>query len=129
MALKRFDFYGQDTWKLSSHLTVNYGLRVDHIGWWYDRGGNIAIFNPAAYDSSSTFTTYSGMETHANTSSVPLSGSKPLNFQLAPGVGFAYSPASDGKTVIRGGSRSQRLCRPRHQRLLGDYGPAAQLAR
>jgi hypothetical protein len=103
MALKRFDFYGQDTWKLNSHLTVNYGLRVDHIGWWYDRGGNIAIFDPAAYNASSTYTTYSGMETHANTPSVPLSGSKPLNFQLAPGVGFAYSPASDGKTVFRGG--------------------------
>ncbi len=103
MALKRFDFYGQDTWKVNSHLTVNYGLRVDHIGWWYDRGGNIAIFNPAAYNPNSTYTTYSGMETHANTPSVPLSGSKPLGFQLAPGVGFAYSPAANGKSVIRGG--------------------------
>jgi len=103
MALKRFDFYGQDTWKVNSHLTANYGLRIDHIGWWYDRGGHIAIFDPAAYDASSTYTTYSGMETHATTPSVPLSGAKPLGFQYAPGVGFAYSPGSSSKTVVRGG--------------------------
>ncbi|HWT65500.1 MAG TPA: carboxypeptidase regulatory-like domain-containing protein [Terracidiphilus sp.] len=103
MATKRFDFYLQDAWKATSRLTLNYGLRVDHIGWWYDRGGRIAIFNPAAYDASSTYTTYSGMQSHATTSAVPVSGSKPLDFQLAPSVGFAYDVAGTGKTVVRGG--------------------------
>lgn len=103
MALKRFDFYGQDTWKLNKHLTVNYGIRFDHIGWWYDRGGRIAIFNPSAYNPSSTYTTYSGMQTHASTPKVPLSGSQPLGFEYAPGVGFAYAPGTNGSTVIRGG--------------------------
>jgi hypothetical protein len=99
----RFDFYAEDAWKVNSHLTVNYGLRVDHIGWWYDRGGHIAIFNPAAYDPNSAYTDFTGMQSHKTTSSVPLSGSKPLGFQWAPQMGFAYDPFANGKTIIRGG--------------------------
>jgi hypothetical protein len=103
MAMKRFDFYGQDTWKATSRLTVNYGLRVDHIGWWYDRGGRIAIFDAAAYDPSSTYTAYSGMESHATNSKVPMSGAKALGFEWAPSVGLAYDVTGTGKTVVRGG--------------------------
>jgi hypothetical protein len=103
MALKRFDFYLQDTWKLNSRLTLNYGLRVDHLGWWYDRGGRIAIFNPSAWTTTAPITAYSGMQSHASNPQVPMSGSKPLNFQWAPALGLAYDVAGDGKTVLRGG--------------------------
>lgn len=99
----RFDFYAEDAWKMARRLTVNYGLRVDHIGWWYDRGGHIAIFNPAAYVASSKYTDYTGLQSHRTTPSVPLSGSKPLNFQWAPSVGFAYDPFGQGRTILRGG--------------------------
>jgi hypothetical protein len=102
---KRFDFFAQDTWKATSKLTLNYGLRVDHIGWWFDRGGRMAIFNPADYVPTTTpnYTAYSGLETHATNPSVPLSGSKPLGFEWAPSVGFAYDLSGSGKTVVRGG--------------------------
>jgi hypothetical protein len=105
MALQRYDFYAQDTWKMGARLTLNYGLRVNHIGWWYDRGGRIAIFNPADYVSTAAnaYPSYSGLESHSTKSSVPMSGSQPLGFQLAPGVGFAYDLKGDGKTVVRGG--------------------------
>jgi hypothetical protein len=105
MAANRFDFYLQDTWKLSSKLTVNYGLRVDHIGWWYDKNGHIAVFNPSADTSAATanYADFSGMESHATNSAVPLSGSKPLGFQLAPSVGFAYDLSGGGRTILRGG--------------------------
>jgi hypothetical protein len=105
MEIKRFDFFVQDTWKVSSKFTLNYGLRVDHLGWWYDRGGRIAIFNPAADTSAKVadYTNFAGIESHATTSSVPLSGSKPLGFQWAPSAGFAYDLAGNGKTVVRGG--------------------------
>jgi len=103
MRAKRFDFFAQDTWKALSKLTLNYGLRVDHIGAWYDSKGRIAIFNPAAYVASSSYTAYTGMQTHATTPSVPLSGSKPLGFQWAPSLGFAYDLSGSGKTVVRGG--------------------------
>jgi Carboxypeptidase regulatory-like domain len=100
MKEKRFDFYGQDTWKAGRRLTLNYGLRVDHIGWWYDTGGHIGVFVPSAYSSS---VQYSGIESHATTPSIPLSGAKPLGFQWAPSVGFAYDLTGSGNTVLRGG--------------------------
>jgi len=105
MESNRFDFFLQDTWKLASRLTLNYGLRVDHIGWWYDRGGRIAIFNPSAYVAtpSQNYTSYSGLETHSTNSAVPFSGATPLGFQWAPSVGFAYDLSGNGKTVVRGG--------------------------
>jgi hypothetical protein len=105
MVDNRFDFYLQDTWKASSKLTLNYGARLDHIGWWFDKNGHIAIFNPAADTDANTqnFTGFSGMQSHATNSSVPLSGSKPLSFQFAPSAGFAYDLTSGGKTILRGG--------------------------
>ena len=101
----RIDFFAQDTWKAASKLTLNYGLRVDHIGWWYDRMGRIAIFNPAAYVATATpnYTAYSGIESNATNSGVPRSGSKPLGFQWAPSAGFAYDLTGSGRTVVRGG--------------------------
>ncbi len=104
MQANRFDFFAQDTWKAAKQLTLNYGLRVDHIGWWYDRLGRIAVFNPAAYVPSSSYTAYSGMESSITTPGVPKSGSKPLGFQWAPQVGFAYDLFGSGKTILRGGA-------------------------
>ena len=103
MVNKRFDFYGEDTWKATSKLTVNYGARLDHIAWWYDKDGKIAVFNPAAYDPSAPVTAYSGMQTHATNPAIPISGAKPLNFQFAPSVGFAYDLSGTGQTIVRGG--------------------------
>jgi hypothetical protein len=103
MRANRTDFFGQDTWKATTKLTLNYGLRVDHIGWWYDHLGRIAIFNPAAYVANSSYTAYTGMESNSTTPGVPISGSRPLGFQWAPQIGFAYNPFGSGKTIVRGG--------------------------
>jgi hypothetical protein len=103
MVNKRFDFYGEDTWKTTSRLTVNYGARLDHIAWWYDKNGQIAVFNPSAYDPAAPFSAYSGMQTHATNSAIPISGAKPLSFQFAPSVGFAYDIVGTGSTILRGG--------------------------
>jgi len=104
MVNKRFDFYGEDTWKVNSRLTVNYGARLDHIAWWYDKNGNIAVFNPSAYDPSAPFSAYSGMQTHKTNAAIPISGAKPLSFQFAPSAGFAYDISGNGKTIVRGGA-------------------------
>ena len=104
MINKRFDFYAEDTWKANSRLTLNYGARLDHIAWWYDKNGNIAVFNPAAYSTSAPASAYSGMQTHATNSAVPISGAKPLSFQFAPSAGFAVDVDDHGNTILRGGA-------------------------
>ncbi|MGA2184227.1 MAG: carboxypeptidase regulatory-like domain-containing protein [Bryobacteraceae bacterium] len=98
-----YDFYLLDTWKVGRRLTLNYGIRMDHIGWWYNTQGDIAIFNPAKYVASAPISSYTGIQTHANDPSVSLSGYKPVSFQPAPSVGFAYDLTGSGKTVLRGG--------------------------
>ena len=103
MRNKRFDFYGEDTWKVNSRFTFNYGARLDHIAWWYDTNGLISVFNPAAYNASAPITAYSGMQDHASNSAINISGRKPLGFQFAPSTGFAYDFAGNGKTILRGG--------------------------
>ena len=97
------DFYVVDTWKVGRRLTLNYGIRMDHIGWWYNKQGLIAVFNPAKYDPKAAISAYTGVQNHQNDPSVPLSGFKPAGFQAAPSAGFAYDLTGSGKTVLRGG--------------------------
>ena len=98
-----YDFFALDNWKIGRHFTLNYGTRVDHMGWWYNKQGDIAIFNPAKYDPTAGIAAYTGIETHAVDSSVPLSGYKPVGWQLAPSTGFSWDVFGKGKTVVRGG--------------------------
>lgn len=102
-AANEYDFYVLDTWKAGRRLTLNYGIRMDHIGWWYNKQGDIAVFDPSKYDPVAPISAYTGIETHANDPSVPLSGYKPVSFQPAPSAGFAYDLTGSGKTVLRGG--------------------------
>jgi len=102
-AANEYDFYLLDNWRVSRRLTLNYGLRVDHIGWWYNQQGDIAVFDPSKYNPAAPISAYTGIETHQIDASVPLSGYKPVGFQLAPSVGFALDVTGSGKTMLRGG--------------------------
>ena len=39
MAYNIFEVYAQDSWKAKDRLTLEYGLRVSHLGPWTERGG------------------------------------------------------------------------------------------
>lgn len=97
-------FYAQDSWRGSPRLTLNYGVRFDHIGQWYgiDSGPGFQVWSQAAYDKDPTAPN-AGLLWHATDSSVPNSGFKTPLFYWAPRLGFAWDIFGTGKTVFRGG--------------------------
>jgi Carboxypeptidase regulatory-like domain len=105
MAYRVISGYFDDSWKATRRLTIQFGLRLDHIGHWYDRQGiGMAAFFPnlvlvdEADDRPNPGVRYHGIDP-----GVPISGS-PSRFAFAsPRFGFAYDLFGDGKTVLRGG--------------------------
>jgi hypothetical protein len=92
-----FDGFVQDSWKIKSNLTLNYGLRYQFDGVPYETGGNFSnLFqNPDSFATSFTFTEVGPGTGHA------MYNNDFRDFE--PRVGFAWDPYKDGKTSIRGG--------------------------
>ncbi|MDQ3805071.1 MAG: TonB-dependent receptor [Acidobacteriota bacterium] len=80
----RFQFYGNDNWKLTDRFTLNYGLayRYDTNLWNHDQT-RPAILAPLLT---------------GGTAAPPPDGNN-----WSPRVGFAWDLAGDGRTVLRGG--------------------------
>lgn len=98
------DFFANDSWRIKPRLTVNYGLRVEHLGEWTDSyGTGLAIFRPELITSSTARSPYPGFIWHALDNSVPVSGVSPKTAFLDPRVGFAWDVRGNGTTVVRGG--------------------------
>jgi hypothetical protein len=102
------EFYGQDSWKVSRRVTLEYGLRVSHLGPWSDTTGyGFAAWYPNLYASgtggSVNGATFPGIEWHSVNSSTPLSGSASRLFYYNPRAGFAWDIFGNGRTVLRGG--------------------------
>ena len=98
-------FYAQDSWKVNRKLTVNYGLRFDHVGQWYNPLGNgVIVWDPAVYSNASNAPANTGVVWHSTNPSVPLSGWVSPFIYYEPRFGFAYDLFGNAKTVIRGGA-------------------------
>jgi hypothetical protein len=99
-------FFAQDSWKVGRRLTLDYGLRLDHLGPWNDeRGNGAAVFVPGDYNASIAGggTTLTGFEWHKINSKIPLSGAGSRALFYDPRFGGAFDVFGTGKTVIRGG--------------------------
>ena len=104
MAYNIFEAYVQDSWKANNRLTVDAGIRLSHLGGWYERNGQgMAIFDPALYSSQAPGTQFRGLTWTARDASVPTSGVEVKALLFAPRVGFAYDLAGTGETLLRGG--------------------------
>jgi hypothetical protein len=89
--VQRLAFYVQDSWRESQRMTFNYGLRYSTTYGLLDGSGRSQAENPGSITLAAL--------------GIPLDSGRPHDdrAQLAPRLGFAYSPGNDGTTVIRGG--------------------------
>lgn len=93
-------FYGQDEWRVTPKLTLNFGLRYDINGWFRERHDQLANFDFTG--ANPTLPQYLGRIDFVNTSRHPDRNVFTANKNsVGPRFSFAYS--LDHKTVIRGG--------------------------
>jgi hypothetical protein len=97
--------YVNDNWKVNKRLTLELGVRFDHIGHWYDRQGvGVAVFLPDLVNSDFVAgKLFPGVRWHGNDPGVPLSGSPDRIAHVSPRFGLAWDLFGNGKTVLRGG--------------------------
>ena len=111
----QLEFYGQDTWKITPRLTLDYGMRFAWIPPQYDAKNQIALFNPALYDPASAVkidadgniipgsgNLLDGIG-YSKNGTLPKGGWKSRGIMPEPRLGFAYELTQDHKTVLRGG--------------------------
>ena len=94
-----------DSWKATPRLTLDLGMRFEHVGHWYDRDHvGVAVFYPLRALSDYYNGKYApGYYWHAIDSGVPLSG-QPNRFAYPDArFGFSYDAFGKGNTVVRGG--------------------------
>jgi len=84
-------FFGQDSWRVTPKLTINYGLRAEQQFNPTPNASNTQIANVAK----NTIFPFTGRNVDAT--QIPDSG-----WDFGPRVGFAYDPEGKGKMVIRG---------------------------
>jgi hypothetical protein len=89
--IQRLGIYAEDSWRVSHQLTINYGLR-------YQNTWGLMIGSGRSQADNNAYQTLLALQ-------IPIAPSVPTDYnkQIAPRLGFAYSPGNSEKTVIRAG--------------------------
>jgi Carboxypeptidase regulatory-like domain/TonB dependent receptor len=91
---KYFGLYGQDSWRIKSNLTLNYGVRWDRIEPWYEKYNQLAVFEPGRQ--SVVFPNAPEGMLFPTDPGVSRTLAPPGNLDFSPRIGLAYSPNVSG---------------------------------
>jgi Carboxypeptidase regulatory-like domain/TonB-dependent Receptor Plug Domain len=104
-----YEFYAQDSWKVKSNFTLEYGVRVAYLPNNFERKGLGTLFDPRTYDRNQglflngNFSTPNGILTAA-AGQIPkgvLENNAPA---IMPRLNFAWDIGGKGDLVIRAGA-------------------------
>ena len=87
--VQRLALYAQDSWRISRHFTLNYGLRYQTTFGLFIASGRSQEDNPS----------FSLLPSFG----LPMRAPQDYRKQFGPRLGIAYSPGDSGNTVIRAG--------------------------
>jgi hypothetical protein len=87
--VQRLALYAEDSWRVTRHLTLNYGLRYQTTFGLFIASGRSQAENPS-------FSLLPSL-------GLPMSVPHDYRKQFGPRLGVAYSPGDSGKTVLRAG--------------------------
>jgi len=98
--------YLDDTWKATSHLTLEIGLRLQHLGQFLDVDGKgLGVWLPNTYVATpvaaSNFAP--GIQWHSRDPAVPISGKPTRALFYSPRFSMAWDVFGNGRTTLRGG--------------------------
>lgn len=101
-------WYGQDSWRIKSNLTFNYGLRVDLMQYWSEKYDQVPTFNPG--EQSKVYPNAFPGLVYPTDPGIP-NTLVPEKFRYAPRFGLAYSPNKSGGLLgkILGGPGSSSI--------------------
>jgi len=101
--VREFDIFFQDTWKLRSNFTLNYGVRYEFKGVPFEVNGLLSTLvdqDPSGFTPQGGFL-FSLVGKNSPNENIQLYDDDYNN--IAPRFGFAWDPFKNGKTSIRGG--------------------------